>query len=122
MDAVLAAAAKPRRVIRKYTDEQRRMMVAESLVVGATVRAVAQRHGVRPNLLSYWRRRSRAIPAAAQAASGAARFAAVAVAMPRRDPADDNQGVIEIDLQRSCVRVRGVVDAAMLREVLAALR
>jgi transposase len=121
MDAVQGAALKPRRVLRKYTDEQRRTMVAESLVAGATVRAVAQRHGVRPNLLSYWRRRSRAMPAAAQAASGAARFAAVAVAVPRRDPADD-QGVIEIDLQRPCVRVRGVVNAAMLREVLAALR
>jgi hypothetical protein len=30
--------------------------------------------------------------------------------------------VIEIDLANRCVRVRGIVDAAMLREVLAATR
>jgi hypothetical protein len=29
-------------------------------------------------------------------------------------------GVIEIDLTNRCIRVRGIVDAAMLREVLAA--
>jgi hypothetical protein len=34
-------------------------------------------------------------------------------------PAD---GVIEIDLVAGCVRVRGVVDGTMLREVLAAAR
>jgi len=55
MDAVQAAAPKPRRVLCKYSDEQRRAMVAESLVAGATVRAVAERYGVRPNLLSYSR-------------------------------------------------------------------
>jgi len=32
------------------------------------------------------------------------------------------QGSIEIDLNGGCVRVRGIVDAAMLREVLAASR
>jgi hypothetical protein len=31
-------------------------------------------------------------------------------------------GVIEIDLGTGCVRVRGIVDAQMLREVLAATR
>lgn len=121
MDAVQSAVTKPRRVLRKYTEEQRRTMVAESLVAGATVCAVARRHGVRPNLLSYWRRRSSAVPAGAKDVSGAARFAAVAVAPPPSRAADD-RGVIEIDLQRPCVRVRGVVDVAMLREVLAALR
>lgn len=121
MEAQQSAAAKPRRVLRKYTEDQRRTMVAESLVEGATVRAVAQRHGVRPNLLSYWRRQWQAKAATAQGAGAAARFSAVAVADPRRDAPDD-RGVIEIDLQRPCVRVRGVVDGAMLREVLAAVR
>ncbi len=121
MDAVQSAVTKPRRVLRKYTDEQRRTMVAESLVAGATVSAVARRHGVRPNLLWYWRRQLQAIPAAAQVASGAPRFAAVAVAALPREARDD-RGVIEIDLQRRCVRVHGIVDAAMLREMLAASR
>ncbi len=32
------------------------------------------------------------------------------------------EGMIEIDLAGGCVRVRGIVDAEMLREVLAAAR
>ena len=112
MEAVPSAAAKPRRVLRKYTDEQRRTMVAESLVVGATVRTVAQRHGVRPTLFLYWRRR--------QGVLGGG-FAAVAVTA--QEPASAlTTGIIEIDLASGCLRVRGIVDGAMLREVLAAVR
>ena len=112
MDAGQSAASKPRRVLRKYTDEQRRTMVAESLVAGATVREVAERHGVRPNLLSYWRR---------QRGARGGGFAAVAVTTqePAMSPA---AGVIEIDLSSGCLRVRGMVERAMLREVLAAVR
>jgi hypothetical protein len=68
---------------------------------------------VRPNLLSAWRRQ-----AAKAKVVGKAQFAAVRVsaAMPARE------GSIEIDFNGGCVRVRGMVDAAMLREVLAAAR
>jgi hypothetical protein len=45
-----------------------------------------------------------------------ARFAAVHVSAPAVD------GVIEIDLAGGCVRIRGIVNARMLREVLAATR
>ncbi len=112
MDAEQAAAPKPRRVLRKYSDEQRRAMVAESLVAGATVRAVAERYGVRPNLLSY-RRRQRHVR------SGGLAAVAVMTKEPMTSPA---AGVIEIDLASGCLRVRGIVDRAMLREVLAAVR
>jgi hypothetical protein len=47
-----------------------------------------------------------------------AQFAAVRVTTA----AAPTQGSIEIDLSGGCVRVRGIVDAAMLREVLAATR
>lgn len=95
-----------RRTVRKFTAEQRARIVAESREAGATVRGVAQRHGIGPTLLSMWRQ---------QAGAG---FAAVRVEAPAR-PAE---GVIEIDLDQRTVRVRGVVDGAMLREVLAAAR
>lgn len=104
-------AAKPRRG--KWTEQQRRRIVADSRVSGASIQEVAHRHGVRPNLLSAWRRQAAKPKVAAKA-----RFAAVRVsaALPRAP------GSIEIDLNGGCVRVRGIVDAAMLREVLAAAR
>jgi transposase len=41
---------------RKYTVAEKRQMVEDTLVVGASVPVVAQRHGVNANLLSVWRR------------------------------------------------------------------
>lgn len=105
------AAAKPRRG--KWTEQQRRRIVADSRVAGASIQEVARRHGVRPNLLSGWRRQGAKPKLAVRAQFAAVR---VSAALP---PA---QGSIEIDLNGGCVRVRGIVDAAMLREVLAAAR
>ena len=105
------AAAKPRRGT--WTEQQRRRIVADSRVSGASIQEVAHRHGVRPNLLSAWRRQAAKPKMAART-----RFAAVRVSVS----AAPAQGSIEIDLNGGCVRVRGIVDAAMLREVLAAAR
>jgi transposase-like protein len=96
-----------------WTKDQKRQIVAESQVAGASLPEVAQRHGVRVALVSSWRRQW------ARSGKGtprAAKFAAVRVAMR------SVEGVIEIDLGGGCVRVRGIVDAQMLREVLAATR
>jgi|ERR1700733_838227 len=41
---------------RKYTIAEKRAMVEETQIHGASVPEVAQRHGVNPNLLSVWRR------------------------------------------------------------------
>ena len=95
----------------KWTAQQRRRIIADSRVAGASVQAVAERHGVRANLLSAWRRQDDASRAAKPV-----KFAAVKVSV---SPAD---GSIEIDLAAGCVRVRGIVDGTMLREVLAAAR
>lgn len=95
----------------KWTGEQRRRAVADSRLAGASVQEVARRHGVRANLLSAWRRQDRAARATKQV-----KFAAVKLS------AAPAQGSIEIDLVAGCVRVRGIVDGTMLREVLAAAR
>lgn len=113
-------SAAKRRMVRKFSAEQRAQAVADSLLPDARVREVAARHGVRPNLLSYWRRRARGIPAAKRAVS-APRFAALKLP-PTADAERGVGGVLEIDWDRRCVRVRGIVDAGMLREVLAATR
>jgi transposase len=95
----------------KWTEQQRRRIVADSRVAGASIQEVAAHHGVRPGLLSAWRRQS-----AKPAREAKAQFVAVRVS------SRPVEGSIEIDLNGGCVRVRGIVDAAMLREVLAAAR
>lgn len=95
----------------RWTAQQRRRIIADSRIAGAVVQDVARRHGVRPSLLSAWRRQDDASRAAKPV-----KFVAVKV---RTVPVD---GSIEIDLIAGCVRVRGIVDGAMLREVLAAAR
>ena len=105
------AAGKARRG--KWTEQQRRRIVADSRVAGASIQEVARRHGVRANLLSAWRRQAGKPKVAAKAQFAAVRMSAALPPAP---------GFIEIDLNGGCIRVRGVVDAAMLREVLAAAR
>jgi transposase-like protein len=97
----------------KWTAQQKRRIVADSRMVGASIQEVADKHGVRPSLLSKWRREAGKSTAVVKA-----KFAAVSLsaAMPTRE------GSIEIDFNGGCVRVRGVVDAGMLREVMAAAR
>jgi hypothetical protein len=65
---------------------------------------------VRANLLSAWRRQAQTVR------SKGVKFAAVQV------QAGSAAGLIEIDLAAGCVRVRGIVDATMLRQVLVAAR
>ena len=96
-----------------WTMAQKQQAVAESNVTGVNVADVAKRHGVRPALLSSWRRQ---LSTKAASPKKPAKFAAVRVG------AASVEGMIEIDLAGGCVRVHGIVDAGMLREVLAAAR
>ncbi len=110
------AAEKKRTKRGRWTAEQRQEIVAASLVAGASINEVAQRFRIRPNLLTAWRRRQGREIAAAKPNGRRARFAAVRIKAVVTD------GTIEIDQASGMVRVRGIVDAGMLREVLAATR
>jgi transposase len=109
----LVAVDKKRQVRRSWTIEQKRKIVAESQVAGTSLVVIAQRHGIRTALIGSWRRQ---LLRCAKLPARRAQFAAV------RMSAAFVEGMIEIDLSGGCVRVHGVVDGQMLREVLAATR
>jgi transposase len=64
---------------RRWSDEEKRQLVAETFMPGATVHAVAQRHGVNTSQLFTWRKRYRGdlgLPAPAAAAFAAVELVA----------------------------------------------
>src|SRR3954471_18043306 len=101
---------------RRWTDEEKAWIVAESLDPATTVSAVARRYGLHPSQLFVWRQQL-----AAPAARGAPGFVPVVVA--EDDPAPAGAaGRIEIALGPAVVRVGANVDAAALRRVLEVVR
>ena len=115
---------------RRWSDEAKRRLVAETLVPGATVHSVGQRHGVNTSQLFTWRKQFRAEfdPPPAKPA-----FAAVELAMPgSTETAADgpvagadvvaSTGVLEIELpEGGRVRIRGDVAPAVVTAALSAL-
>ena len=101
---------------RRWTDEEKAWIVAESLDPATTTSAVARRYGLHPSQLFVWRQQL-AAPAVRQAPG----FVPVVVA--EDDPAPAGMaGRIEIALGPAVVRVGADVDAAALRRVLEAVR
>jgi transposase len=73
-------AAADKRLRRSWSVEEKRRIVAEAVLPGASVADIARRHGVNANLVFNWRKR-------ALAASSVAPEASAAVVGPRRDDA-----------------------------------
>jgi transposase len=118
---------------RRWSDEAKRRLVAETLVPGATVHSVAQRHGVNTSQLFTWRKRFRGELGQAPTEPPAPAFAAVElVAVPGATQTSDEAmagadaltsgGVIEIELpQGARVRIAGEVAPAVVTAALRAL-
>ena len=100
---------------RRWTDEEKAWIVAESLDPASTVSAVARRYGLHPSRLFVWRQQL-----AAPAARDAPGFVPVVVAEEGVTPGA--AGRIEIALGPAVVRVGADVDVAALRRVLEVLR
>jgi transposase len=104
---------------RRWTAETKARIVAESCAGDVSVSEVARRHGIRPQQLFGWRHHARVdglrvnppafVPIATEASCGSMRVAAAGTA-------------IEIEVAGMVVRVRGPVAAAVLAEVLRAVR
>ena len=118
---------------RKYTLAEKRAMVEETRLRGASVSEVAQRHGVNTNLLFGWRRlyhrgalseESQPEPPALLPVQVTTPTLTPGQAQSRKPPATGQleQGSMEIEFpggQR--VRIHGRVDPATLRRVIGAL-
>jgi len=101
---------------RRWTDEEKAWIVAESLDPTTTVSAVARRYGLHASQLFVWRQRL-----AASAARETPAFVPVVVAEDSPAPVEV-VGRMEIALGPAVVRVGADVDTAALRRVLEVVR
>ena len=101
---------------RRWTDEEKAWIVAESLDPATTVSAVARRYGLHASQLFVWRQQL-----AAPAARAAPAFMPVVVAEDAAEPAE-MAGRMEIALGSVVVRVGADVDGPALRRVLEVVR
>src|SRR5579862_1412366 len=112
---------------RTYTEPFKRALVMECLAPGISVAGTGLKHGINPNLLRRWIRKSQTSMAKAAApvllpvtiARGQSPDHAIEEA-PRSSAT--RSGCIEIDIGDARVRVRGTVDCDALRWVLHELR
>ena len=112
-----------RRRRRFWTEAEKRRIVGETLVPGASVSIVARRHDINANLLFTWRRQL--APARVPAASGAVTFVPAAIAPDpgsAEAPASPLAGRIEIVLATGERVIMGAdVDATALARVVKVL-
>lgn len=128
---------------RRWTAEEKAQILTESFEPGASVADVARRHGVNRGLLWTWRHEARKRGAIGEQPFVPLRIAeepAAPAAPMRSAPAGSDAGAgpagsgkqedtkegwalgsIDIELGGAHVRVNGVVDAAVLRQVLSYL-
>ena len=105
-------------------------MVAQSLVPGASVAAIAMKGGINANLLFKWRRehvRAKDVVARTGATLLPVCVIADAAVVPSPPPTATasrgaRPGVIELEFAGALLRLRGAVDEAMLSSALRALR
>jgi transposase len=101
---------------RRWTDEEKAWIVAESLASATTAAAVARRYGLHASQLFVWRQQF-----AAPAARKAPEFVPVVVAEGAATP-PEMAGRMEIALGAVVVRVGADVDGPALRRVLEVVR
>jgi transposase len=105
---------------RRWSDEDKARIVAESLDPATTSSAVARRYGLHASQLFVWRQQLER-SASAATASGGPGFVPVLLAEESVPPTEP-VGRIEIALGPAVVRVGADVDAAALRRVLEVVR
>ena len=102
---------------RRWSDEDKARIVAESLDPATTSSAVARRYGLHASQLFAWRQQLQRRASSAEAIGGGPGFVPVLLAEDSPAPAEA-AGRMEIALGPAVVRVGADVDAAALRRVL----
>ena len=116
---------------RRWSEEDKRRLVAETIGPGATVHGIARRHGVSPSQLFAWRKlyrvgagigTERTVPALPSVPGFAAVEIASATPPSDADVVPAPSGLIEIELAGgSRVRISGAPDPAVVAATLRAL-
>ena len=105
---------------RRWSDEAKGRMVAETLVPGVTVNEVARRHGLKANHLSSWRTLARKGKLVVPEVAGA-EFAAP-VASPMAVVTAATMASIDLVIGPVTVRLDGATPAARIVELIMALQ
>ena len=107
-------------VKRRWSEEAKGRIVAETLVAGVTVNEVARRHGVRANHLSSWRTLARQGKLVVPEVLGAAFAAPMLPRRPASGPV--TQTAVELIIGPVTVRLDAATSAARVAELVMALQ
>lgn len=115
MDVMVGASGK-----RRWSDEYKGRVVAETLVPGVTVNEVARRHDLRPNHLSSWRRLAKEGKLPVPDLAGA-EFAPVVIEPLDPEPLAAVASQVEIACGNVVIRLDTATPAARIAEIVRAL-
>jgi transposase len=118
---VLMIGGGDRRSRRRWPDEAKARIVAETLRPGATVDEVARRHGLNSNHLSSWRTLARKGKLVLPAPQDAMEFAAMVVAPPDGSTPSSETAGPQIVVGAVTVRLEPGVSAERIASIVRAL-
>ncbi len=99
---------------RRWSEDQKRAIVAAAFAPGAVVSEIARRAEICPGQIYRWRRDLAVGPGGG--------FAAVVVSPGGHDAAEDRESAIEVELAGARLRIPASIPPALAAAVVAALR
>jgi len=112
---------------RRWSEEEKRAVVAETYVEGETVNGVARRHKINPNMLFSWRKQYREAVERAAPASSSISFTPVVIAPPEPSPPPSPTVAVAVPLielefgSGIQLRISGAVDPDLVAAVIKAM-